>query len=112
MKTVIAFRIRCQGIGYLPDFYAAEDLAALALPGAEALERATHGETGKDGAPRWARVEPVKLIVHDAQAVGFALWPEEPAPAPAAPAESGPNRATAALPDVVISAVGHVDNPG
>ena len=111
MKTVIAFRIRCQGIGYLPDVYAAEDLAALALPGAEALERATHGETGKDGSPRWARVEPVKLIAHDSMA-GFAAWPEEPEAPPATPASPGPNRATAALPDVVISAVGHVDNPG
>lgn len=109
MKTCIAFRIRCQGIGYLPDVYAAEDLAALALPGAEALERATHGETGKDGSPRWARVEPVKLIVHDAQAVGFEPWPEEPSAVADEPSAPGPNRAAAALPDMVIAAVGRVD---
>lgn len=111
MKTCTAFRIRCQGIGYLPEVYASADLAELALPGAEALERATHGEKGKDGSPRWARVEPVKLIAHDSMA-GFAAWPEEPAAPPAAPASPRPNTAKAALPDVAISAVGHVDNPG
>jgi hypothetical protein len=108
MKTCIAFRIRCQGIGYLPEVYASADLADLALPGAEALERATHGEKGKDGSPRWARVEPVKLIAHDSVA-GFAAWPEEPAVAAEEPSAPGPNRAAAALPDMAISAVGRVD---
>jgi len=112
MKTCIAFRIRCQGLGYMPEVYASPDLAALAIPGAEALERATHGQTGKDGSPRWARVEPVKFVVHDAMAGSFEAWPDEPAPAPEAPAATGTNRATAALPDVVISAIGFVDNPG
>lgn len=108
MKTCIAFRIRCQGLGYLPEVYASPDLAALALPGAEALERATHGQTGKDGSPRWARVEPVKFVVHDAMAASFQPWPDEPAQDPEAPAAPGPNRASSALPDMAISAVGHV----